>query len=71
MTDFFESRIENLEHKEEKKKSSAAGKKSKDKKSHKKVRIFCGAQTCLKVLHPSWKMQPINRQAQGFKCNSK
>ena len=30
MTDFFETRVENLEPKEEKKKSSAAAKKSKD-----------------------------------------
>ena len=34
MTDFFETRVENLEPKKDKKKSSAAAKKS--KKSHKK-----------------------------------
>ena len=32
MTDIFETKVENLEPKEEKKKSSAAAKKSKDKK---------------------------------------
>ena len=36
MTDFFETRVENLEPKEKKKKLSGAAKKSKDKKSTKK-----------------------------------
>ena len=36
MTDFFETRVENLEPKEEKNKSSAAATKSKDTKSTKK-----------------------------------
>ena len=36
MTDFFDTRVENLEPKEEKKKSFAAAKKSKDKKNLKK-----------------------------------
>ena len=39
VTDIFETRIENLEPKEDKKKSSAATKKSKDKKPSKKRKI--------------------------------
>ena len=42
MTDFFETREENLEHKEDKNKSSKASKKNQEKKSSKekkKVRL--------------------------------
>ena len=62
MTDFFETRVENLKLKEDKKKSTAVTKKLKDKTSHSRLqlkclkvqqRFFCGAWVSQEVLHPT------------------